>query len=100
MKLPAALGVTDWLPLVPGTPTHDPLAVQLVASVELHRSVAVCPTVILVGLATSATVGAVRGASTVTTVDDAAEPPGPVHVKVYTARPALPGVVLSRPLVA
>lgn len=49
-------------------PDHAPLAVQLVALVELHVSVEVAPLVTEVGFAARLTVGAGGGAPTVTVV--------------------------------
>src|ERR1700722_508427 len=47
---PASVGVTISLPLVACVPLQEPLAVQEVAFVEDHVSVALCPSVIEVGL--------------------------------------------------
>jgi hypothetical protein len=58
----------DWLPLVALAPLQPPLAVQLVALVELQVSVAALPLVTLVGDAVSVTVGG-GAAATVTVVD-------------------------------
>jgi hypothetical protein len=61
-------------------PVQPPDAVQEVALVELHASVALLPDTTLVGLAVSVTVGA--GVVTVTLADCEALPPVPVQDSV------------------
>ncbi len=70
----------DWDPLVASVPVQPPDAVQEVALVELHASVALLPDTTLVGLAVSVTVGA--GVVTVTLADCEALPPVPVQDSV------------------
>lgn len=77
--VPAALGVTVALPPVACAPLHPPLAVQAFAFVEDQVSVALCPTVIEVGLTESVTVGA---ATTVRTAVALALPPAPVQASM------------------
>jgi hypothetical protein len=79
---PAALGVTTMVPLVACVPVHAPLAVQEVALVEDQVSVALCPTMIEVGLTVRVTVGAGVAAVTVKAADALALPPAPVQVRV------------------
>ena len=66
-------------------PLQPPEAVQEVALVELQVRVALCPAVMLVGLAESETVGVGVGVGVEVTVTVAlaeAEPPEPVQVSV------------------
>jgi hypothetical protein len=72
----------DWLPLVVLVPVHAPEAVQLVASVEDHVSVAPVPLAMFWGFAEIVTVGAGAGGVTVTVVDCKALPPAPVQLNV------------------
>jgi hypothetical protein len=72
---------TDSLPLVLWVPLHAPLAVQDVALVELQVSVALPPSLIVVGETEIVTVAA-AGAFTVTVADALALPPLPVQVSV------------------
>ena len=44
-----AVGVTTWLPTGGCEPLHAPLAVQVVTLVDDHASVALCPSVMVVG---------------------------------------------------
>ena len=67
------------VPLSALVPLHAPEAVQLVAFVELHVSVAAVPVVTLVGVALSITVGA---GTTVTCAALVVLPPAPVQVSV------------------
>jgi hypothetical protein len=57
VSVPAPDGVSVAVPLVDSLPLHDPLAVQLVAFVEDQVSIELAPTVMLVGLAVTVTVG-------------------------------------------
>ena len=84
-------------PLMGSAPDQAPEAVQAVALVADQFKVELLPLATLVGLALSVTVGA--GAATVTVVDWAAEPPVPLHVKVYLVV-AVRAPVLCEPLVA
>jgi hypothetical protein len=61
-------------------PDHPPEALQLVAWVEDHVSVALAPLAIALGPTLKVTVGS--GALTETVVDCAALPPGPLQVSV------------------
>jgi len=70
-----------WDPLVGSLPLQPPDAVQEVAFVDDHVSVAAAPLLTVLGLAEKATVGA--GVVTVTVTDCAALPPVPLHVRVY-----------------
>ena len=76
--VPAAVGVTVSVPLVGCVPLQAPLAVQDVAFVEDQVSVALCPSVIDVGLIERVTVGA--AALTVNVADAVALPPAPLQV--------------------
>jgi hypothetical protein len=80
------------------TPLQEPLAVQLVALVAVHDSVAVPPATMLAGLTSSVTVGG--GPVTVTLADVLPLPPAPEQESVYVAVPVLAGVTLTAPLVA
>jgi hypothetical protein len=71
----------DFEPLVASAPDQPPEAVQAVALLEDQVNVDEPPLATLVGLAPIETVGA--GADTLTVADCAAEPPAPVHVRVY-----------------
>ncbi len=86
------------LPDVSFAPLQSPVAVQLVAFVLLHVSVALLPLVIDVGLAVKVTVGT-GGAVTVTVADAEALPPLPVHSNVYVLVAVSPPVD-AVPLVA
>ena len=77
-SVPAAVGVTVSVPLVAWVPLQAPLAVQDVAFVEDQVSVALCPSVIDVGLIERVTVGA--AALTVNVADAVALPPAPLQV--------------------
>jgi hypothetical protein len=55
--LPAVVGVTTWVPVVASLPLHAPLALQVLAPVVDHISVAVWPTAIVVGCMDSVTAG-------------------------------------------
>ena len=68
----------DWLPLVAFPLNQPPVAVQLVALVELQVNVEVPPLAILVGFAVSVTIGG--GGVTVTVAEAPVLPPGPVQV--------------------
>lgn len=81
-SVPTAVGVTDCVPLVASAPLHAPLAVQAVAFVDDHVSVAVPPSVIVVGFTVISAVGATAAAFTVSVADPFALPPAPVHVSV------------------
>ncbi len=70
----------DCEPLKGSDPDQAPEAVQVVALVDAHVSVALPPLVMELGLTVSATVGA--GALTDTVADCVALPPGPVQVSV------------------
>jgi hypothetical protein len=70
----------DCDPLVASLPDQPPEAVQAVALVEDQLSVALLPLVTVLGAALKVTVGA--GEVTETVADWAAEPPGPVQVRV------------------
>jgi hypothetical protein len=72
----------DFEPLVASAPDQPPEAVQAVALLEDQVNVDVPPLATLVGLALIETVGA-AGAETLTVADCDAEPPAPVHVRVY-----------------
>jgi hypothetical protein len=67
------------VPLVVLLPDQPPEAVQAVALVEDHESVAALPLATVLGLALKLTVAPGRGV-TVTVVDWAAVPPSPVQV--------------------
>ncbi len=67
-------------PLADSDPLQPPEAVQEVAFVDDHVSIAVPPLATVLGLALSVTVGA--GMVTFTVVDCAALPPLPVQVRV------------------
>ena len=73
------MGVSVAVPLVASVPLHAPLAVHDVALVEDQVTVAVCPTVILVGETLIVTVGATGAAFTVSVAVPLADPPAPVH---------------------
>ena len=75
------MGDTDSLPLVLCVPLQAPLAVQEVALVELQVSVALLPSLIVVGETEIVTVAA-AGAFTVTVADALALPPLPMQVSV------------------
>jgi hypothetical protein len=75
------VGDTDSLPLVLCVPLQAPLAVQEVALVELQVSVALLPSLIVVGETEIVTVAA-AGAFTVTVADALALPPLPMQVSV------------------
>ena len=78
-------------PLVASLPDQPPDAAQLVALVVDQVSVDFPPLVTEVGLALRVTLG--DGAFTLTTVDCAALPPAPVHVRVYVVLAVRAGVV-------
>jgi hypothetical protein len=67
------------VPLVVRLPLHAPLAVQLVAFVEVQVSVDDAPLATVVGLALRVTTGA---GATVTVADWLVLPPAPVQVSV------------------
>jgi hypothetical protein len=67
-------------PLVALVPDHAPEALQLVAWVEDHVSVALAPLVMALGPTLKVTVGS--GALTETVVDCTALPPAPTQVSV------------------
>lgn len=92
----AERGLVEAVPLVVFVPLQPPVAVQLVASVELHVRVAMPPTAMLVGLADNVTVGA---GTTVTVAVWTALPPVPVHLSVNEAD-AVKAPVETDPLVA
>jgi hypothetical protein len=71
----------DWEPPIERVPDQPPEAVHEVAFVELQVSVAADPGLTVVGLALRVTVGAEL--STVTVVVALADPPAPLHVRVY-----------------
>jgi hypothetical protein len=96
--VPAAVGVTDCVPLVDWVPLHAPLAVQAVALVEDHVKVALPPRVMVAGATEIIAVGA-AGAFTVSVADWLVLPPEPVHVRVYVSVPAAAGVSVALPLV-
>ena len=73
----------DCEPLTLLAPDQAPEAVQEVALVDDHVSVALAPLVIALGPTLKLTVGS--GALTETVADWAALPPGPVQVNVYVA---------------
>ena len=77
-----AVGVMLQLPLVANEPLQAPLAVQEVAFVVDHSSVADLPSVIEVGLAERLTVGTAVVFVTATLAEPLAEPPAPVQVSV------------------
>ena len=79
-EIPADPGATLEVPLVACVPLQAPLAVQEVAFVEDHVSVALSPTVIEVGLIARVTVG--TAAFTVNSADACALPPAPLQVSV------------------
>jgi len=79
MEVPGDVGVTVTLPFDACVPLQAPLAVHEVALVEDQLNLALCPTVIEVGLTDNVTVGA-AAALTVSTPDALALPPAPVHV--------------------
>ena len=64
-------------------PVQPPDAVQLVALVDDHVSLAVPPDVTDVGDALNVTAGAVVDAATVTVLGAVTEPPGPAQVSLY-----------------
>jgi hypothetical protein len=64
-------------------PLQAPLAVQLVAWVELQFNIDVPPLATLVGFALSVTVGGGTVAATVTVTDRLVVPPAPVQLNVY-----------------
>jgi hypothetical protein len=70
--------VTLKVPLAASAPLHAPLAVQEVALVDDHVTVALCPTVIEVGATAMVTVG--MGAVTAKAAVACAVPPAPVQV--------------------
>lgn len=70
----------DWEPLVGIAPDQAPEALQAVVLVDDQLKVALLPLVSELGLALKLTIGA--GALTETVADCAAEPPGPVQVRV------------------
>ena len=70
----------DWEPFNGMAPDQAPEAVQAVAFVEDQFKVALLPLVSELGVAPKLTVGA--GALTETVADWAADPPGPVQVRV------------------
>jgi hypothetical protein len=87
----------DFEPAVASVPVHAPDAVQAVALLEDHVSVAAPPLVTVVGEALRDTLGA--GAETVTVAVCEAVPPAPVHVSVYLVV-AVNAAVARVPLVA
>ena len=80
MLLPFAVGLSLWVPLVACVPAQAPLAVQEVALLEDQVSVALCPSVIEVGLTESVMVGV--AALTVNVAEAFALPPAPEQVSV------------------
>jgi len=88
----------DFEPLVASAPDQPPEAVQAVALLEDQVNVDVPPLATLVGLALIETVGA-GGAETLTVADCDAEPPAPVHVRVYLVV-AASAAVFCEPLMA
>ena len=78
--VPAVNAPVDCDPVVDLLPLQPPDAVQLVALVELHVSVEVCPLFTLAGFAVNETVGA--GGVTATGTVWLAEPPAPEQVSV------------------
>ena len=76
-----AVGISVAVPPVACVPVHPPLAVQLVALVDDHVSVALDPKVMLVGETASDTVGAAI-AFTVKVAPEVALPPAPAQVSV------------------
>jgi hypothetical protein len=87
----------DCEPLVASAPDQPPEAVQAVALLEDQVNVDLPPLATLVGLALIETVGA--GEETLTVADCDAEPPAPVHVRVYLVV-AVSAAVFWEPLVA
>ena len=85
------------MPEVTRLPDQAPLAVQLVALVDVHVRVEAPPAFTVVGLAERETVGG--GAVTVTVTARLALPPAPVHVRVKVLV-ALKAPVLVLPAVA
>lgn len=85
-----------WLPLVGLSPLHVPEAVQDVALVELHVSVAVAPLSTAVGFAASIAVAA--GITVTAAVTTLLAPPAPVQVNEYAVLAAR-APVLWLPLV-
>jgi hypothetical protein len=93
----AATGSVVWVPLVARVPVQPPVAVQEVALVELHVSVAVLPAGTALGVALNAAVG--RGLTTMVTLAGWLVPPAPAHDRVKVAV-LLSAPVLWLPLVA
>jgi hypothetical protein len=97
--VPAAVGVSDLVPLVDCDPLQSPLAVHAVALVEDQVRVALPPSVMVAGATEISAVGA-AGAVTVNVADCLALPPAPVQVRVYASLPVAVGVSVAVPLVA
>lgn len=93
----ASSGPVDWLPDVAFVPLHPPLAVQDVAAVALHVSVALPPATTLVGTTLNDRVGV--GCVTDTLTVFVTLPPSPVHTNVNDLN-AFNGPVDSLPDVA
>jgi hypothetical protein len=81
VSVPAALGVTGWVPLVASEPVQAPLAVQEDALVEDQVSVALVPAVTVEGLIDIETEGV---GVVVTGVDPV--PPQPVIIRLMITR--------------
>ena len=81
MLVPVCVGVTLCVPAVAMVPVQPLLAVQVVALVEDQLSVALCPSVIEVGVTESVMVGN-GGLVTVNAADATKVPPAPVQVRV------------------
>jgi hypothetical protein len=77
--LVAARAPVDRVPEAARFPAQAPLALQEVTPVVFQDKVADCPALIVVGLDCSVSVGA---AATVTDAVAAADPPGPVQLRV------------------
>jgi hypothetical protein len=97
VSVPTPVGVSVAVPLVDWLPLQAPLAVHAVAFVDDQVSVALAPSVIVVGFTEIVTVGAT--AFTVRTAVLAALPPGPVQVSMYESVPVAVGVMDLVPLV-
>jgi hypothetical protein len=79
------------VPLAARLPLQPPEAVQLLALVELHESVEVCPEFTVPGFALRVTVGA-AACVTETTALAWDEPPAPAHVSRYVVLALMGGV--------
>ena len=95
--MPICAGVTLCVPLVACAPLQPLPAVQLVAFVDDQLSVALCPSVIEVGVTEMFTVG--DGAWTETVTDALEEPFVPVQLNVKEVVPVAAGVTTCVPLV-